>query len=115
VIGSVDDFQIDTTKKVAMVTVSAELIDSRSGRLLKTLVVTGRTPDNSKAVEEEELRDLAKGDAVNKLAAELLAPKKLAEEEAAPDEASKTAAPEAAKPEAEKEPPAKDAGAKAAE
>lgn len=119
VIGSVDDFQIDAAKKVAIVTLSAELVESRTGKLLKTLVVTGRTPDNSKAVEEEELRDLAKGDAVNKLCAEILAPKKSSDEPGvAPAESPAPPAADGAKrapakPEAAGH-RAKDAGAKAA-
>jgi hypothetical protein len=72
----VDDFQVDTAKKQALITISAELHDAHTGRLIKTLSVTGRTPENVKSAEAEELRDLAKGDAITKLSAELLAPKK---------------------------------------
>ncbi len=102
VAGSIDDYQVDSAKKVAMITLSAELVDARTGRLLKTMVVTGRTPENAQAVEEEELRDMAKGDAVTKLCAEIMAPKKSAEPAPAPDTPP---AAEAPKPEAQAETP----------
>lgn len=105
VVGTIDDFQVDTSKKTALITLSAEMIDTRTGKLVKTLVITGHTPENTKAVDEEELRDLAKGDAVTKLCAELLAPKKTSEPAA---EAEKVAS-EAPKPGEPKSAPQKPA------
>lgn len=76
VVGSIDDYQVDSAKKVAMITLSAELVDAKTGRLIKTVLVTGRTPENAASGEEEELRDAAKGDAVTRLSVEIMAPKK---------------------------------------
>jgi hypothetical protein len=112
VIGSVDDFQVKASEKVALITISAELIDTKTGKLLKTLVVTGRTPENVKSTEGEELRDLAKGDAVAKLTAEILAPKKTSESESETPAASEPAKPEP-QPEPNKEAPPENPPAKA--
>ncbi len=81
IIGTVDDYQVDRAAKSAMVTLSAQLVDAKSGKVIKVLTVTGRTPESLRSDEEEELRDFAKGDAVNKLAAEIVGVKKAAEHE----------------------------------
>lgn len=102
IIGTVDDYQLDRAAKTAVITLSAQLIDAKSGKVLKVLTVTGRTPESAQNGEEEELRDLAKGDAVNKLGAEIVGAKKPAEPEKEPGgsgEAPKTeAAPAGEKP-----------------
>lgn len=72
-IGEVQEVQVDQAKKVSMVTLSADLYAIKNGesKLLKTFLVTGKSPDNTKATESEELRALAAGDAVSKLAADI--------------------------------------------
>lgn len=84
IIGTVDDYQLDRAARMAMITLSAQLIDAKSGRVLKVLTVTGRTPESVQSGEEEELRDLAKGDAVNKLGAEIVGAKKTEEAQKEP-------------------------------
>jgi hypothetical protein len=82
--GSVEDYQIDSANKVAQITVSVNLINVKTGKVAKTLLVTGRTPDGATASEEDDVRALAAGDAVAKLKAQLL-------EEAAPADTGATA------------------------
>lgn len=72
VVGEVQDYQFDQTKKVAQMTLSADLFDVKSGKLIKTVLVTGVTPSSTKATDEDELRALAAGDAVSKLKADIL-------------------------------------------
>ncbi|MDH7600589.1 MAG: hypothetical protein QHI38_00400 [Armatimonadota bacterium] len=70
-VGEIDNYQIDRTKRVAEITLKADLYNARTGKLIKTLLVSGRTPESA-AGDEDELRDIAKGTAVTKLVAELL-------------------------------------------
>jgi len=72
-IGTIDDCSVDSKSKTAVLTLSAELVDAKTGRLIKTLLVTGRSPESAKTSFEDELRDIAKGDAVTKLMAEIVA------------------------------------------
>jgi len=71
-VGSVDDCQVDAKTKVAQMTLRADLYDAKSGKLIKTFLITGRTPDSVKASGDDELRSLAAGDAVAKLKLELM-------------------------------------------
>jgi len=73
-VGSVEDYTVDMRTKTAQMTISAELFNGRTGKLVKTYLITGRSPETAKAGEEEELRALAAGDAVAKLKSELTSP-----------------------------------------
>jgi len=79
-VGSVDDCVVDGTKKMGEVTLSASLYETKTGKLLKTFLVSARTPEGTKTSEEDELRDVAKGAAVTKLVAELVAVPKVEED-----------------------------------
>lgn len=72
-IGEVQEVQVDQAKKVSLVTISADMYTIKNGesKLIKTFLVTGKSPDNTKVTEVEELRALAAGDAVSKLAADI--------------------------------------------
>jgi len=73
-VGSIDDYQVDTAKRQAQLTLTAELIrmvGREKGKLVKTFTVTGSVPESAKAIEEDELRALAAGDAVSKLKEEI--------------------------------------------
>ncbi len=72
-VGTIDDYQVDVTKKVAQMTLRGDLYNAKSGKLLKTLLVTAQTPDSVANADEQELRDMAKGAVVTKLVAELTA------------------------------------------
>ncbi|MEI6914982.1 MAG: hypothetical protein WCL39_07615 [Armatimonadota bacterium] len=48
-VGTVQDLQIDREKHQASVTITAEIVDTISGRIDKTLVATGRSPDTMNA------------------------------------------------------------------
>lgn len=69
-VGEIDSYQFDRTNRIAEITLKADLFDGKTGKLLKTLLVTGRTPESASG-DEDELRDIAKGVAVTKLIAEL--------------------------------------------
>lgn len=71
-VGEIDDYQIDRANRVAEITLKADLYDGKTGKLIKTFLVTGRTPESATG-DEDELRDIAKGFAVTKLVAEILA------------------------------------------
>lgn len=112
IVGAIDDCQIDGSKKVAEITLRADLFDARTGKVVRTFLVTGRTPDSVKTSEEDELRDIAKGVAVTKLVAELnsekAAQEKAAEASAAGDAAAKPVEKPAENPASQPEPaPAK--------
>ncbi len=69
---------------MAEVTLSAELVETKTGKLIKTLMVTGTPPQSSKPVDMDDARALAAGDAVTKLKNQLLEePKQIQKEEAA--------------------------------
>lgn len=69
--GSVEDYRIDSAHKSAQVTVSVNIINAKTGKVVKTMLVTGRTPEGTSASEEDDARALAAGDAVAKLKAQL--------------------------------------------
>ena len=102
-VGAIDDFQVDRANKVAEMTLKADLYDGKTGKLVKTFLVTGRTPEPASTGEEDELRDLAKGAAVTKLIAEMTAPPPVAEKPA-PAPASDKSAPPAPTADANKAP-----------
>lgn len=82
-VGSVDDCQVNTVTKIAQMTLRADLYDGKTGKLVKTFLITGRTPETAKAVNEDDLRALAAGDAVAKLKLELIAAEEDPEDAAA--------------------------------
>lgn len=90
-VGVVDDYQVDVAKKVAQMTVRADLYDVKTGKLVKTLLVSAQSPETTKPVDEQELRDLAKGAAITRLVAELTASDQ-------PEEPAAPAAPDASAP-----------------
>ena len=94
-VGEIDDFQVDPVKKIAEMTLKADLYDAKTGKLVKTFLVTGRTPESTTTSEQDELRDLAKGAAVTKLIAEFGAPS-AAQEKPAPANPPEPATPAAA-------------------
>lgn len=75
-VGEVQEVLVDQVKKVSQVTLSANLYMMKNGesKLVKTFLVSGKSPNNTKASEIEELRALAAGDAVSKLVADLTKP-----------------------------------------
>lgn len=79
IVGSIDEYKVDASQKAAIVTLSVQLYDTKTGKLNKTILVTGKTPENTDVSTEEELRDIAKGDAVARLIAEITAPAKSAQ------------------------------------
>ncbi|MGQ9580458.1 MAG: hypothetical protein ACUVT8_05875 [Armatimonadota bacterium] len=70
-VGEIDSYQFDRTNRIVEITLKADLFDGKTGKLLKTLLITGRTPESVSGGDEDELRDIAKGVAVTKLIAEL--------------------------------------------
>jgi len=103
-VGEIDDLQVDRANHVAEITLKADLYDAKTGKLVKTFLVTGKTPGSTTTGEEDELRDLAKGAAVTKLVAEFGPPKVEETAPAKPAEPSKPA--ETTQPAAPPPPPA---------
>ncbi len=66
VVGAVEDFTDDTNAKTAQMTVSAELFSVKTGKLLKTFLVTG----HAASADADDRMALAAGDAVVKLKSE---------------------------------------------
>jgi len=84
-VGSVDAFQYDPSAKVAQMTLSGELVDTKTGKSMGTYVVTGKADESSKASGEDEYRAVAAGKAVDALKEQILpAPAPKAEEAKAP-------------------------------
>jgi curli biogenesis system outer membrane secretion channel CsgG len=69
--GSVEDYRIDDLHKSAQVTISVNVVSTKTSKVIKTMLVTGRTPEGTSPGEEDEARALAAGDAVAKLKAQL--------------------------------------------
>lgn len=73
-VGSVDDVKSDEKAKTGDMTVSACLIDVKTGQSVRTEVVTGKVPAGSKAVTVSDLVAQAGGDAAAKLVADMAMP-----------------------------------------
>lgn len=73
-VGSVDDLKSDAKAKTGDMTVSACLIDVKTGQSVRTEVVTGKVPAGSKAITESDLVAQAGGDATAKLVADMAMP-----------------------------------------
>ena len=73
-VGAVEDYTFDSAKNTAQITLRADLYlaTGKSEKPVKTLVITGVTPPGTRATEDDELRAIAAGDAINKLLVELL-------------------------------------------
>jgi len=93
-VGAIDDCQIDSAKMVAQITIRADLYNAKTGKVVKSFLVTGSTPESAKTTEQDELRDMAKGVAVTKLIAELNTEKE-AKSNAEPAKPAETPAPQA--------------------
>lgn len=74
--GNIDSLTIGGDKKTAEITISVYIRETGKGRELKTLMVTGKTPEGSAAVNEEDAVSLAAGDAVQQLKIALLGAEK---------------------------------------
>ena len=72
IIGAIEDVKVDPFKRTAEMTLSMDLMDARSGKLVKTLLVSGLTPANSTSASQEDAVAIAAGDAITKLKAQLL-------------------------------------------
>jgi hypothetical protein len=82
----VEDYRIDNMRKSAQITVSVNVVSTKTGKVIKTMLVTGHTPDGATVSEEDEARALAAGDAVAKLKAQLF------EDSSSEDDTSSTTA-----------------------
>ncbi|MCX6344486.1 MAG: hypothetical protein NT018_05355 [Armatimonadetes bacterium] len=72
VVGSIDECQVAVDLRSAQLTISMDLVDAKSGKVMKTIVATGRTPEGSSVGGADEAVALAAGDVVNKLMAQIL-------------------------------------------
>jgi len=86
VVGAIEDVKIDAAKKTAQMTLSMDLVDANSGKLVKTMLINGSTPENANSASQEDAIALAAGDAITKLKAQLL-------EETKPSPSTAVAAP----------------------
>lgn len=107
-VGAIEDYQFDPAKKAATLTLSAEMYDGKSGRLLGQYLVTGSADESSKAGTEDEYMAVAAGKAVDALKERILPQQ---QPEAAPADTAKPAGDSApavadAKSEAAPAPPA---------
>lgn len=71
-IGSIDECSADVKKQSAQVTLSAQLVDSANGDVIKAVAVTGRSPEGKTMAMESDLAALAAGNAVAKAIGELI-------------------------------------------
>jgi hypothetical protein len=67
-IGDIDSYKYDPAGNTCEITVTAELVDVKSGKVLNTPVVTGLVPKTAKVSSEAECASVAAGDAVTKIA-----------------------------------------------
>ena len=72
IVGAIEDVKVDPLKKTAEMTLSMNLMDAKSGKLVKTLLVSGMTPAKSASASQEDAVAMAAGDAITKLKAQLL-------------------------------------------
>lgn len=71
-VGSIDECQVAVDMRSAQLTISMDLVDAKFGKVVKTIVATGRTPEGSSVGGADEAISLAAGDVVNKLSAQIL-------------------------------------------
>lgn len=72
VVGAIEDVKIDAAKKTAQMTLSMDLVDANSGKLVKTMLINGSTPEDANSTSQEDAIALAAGDAITKLKVQLL-------------------------------------------
>ena len=115
VVGMVDDYQFDAAQKVARMTLSAELVNGKTGKLMGKFVVAGKADETSKATDEDEYRAVAAGKAVEALRDQVLPQPEAQTKPAEPPAADETEAPtsEAGPAETDTAPPAPGASAPA--
>ncbi|MCE5314586.1 MAG: hypothetical protein ABFD49_08200 [Armatimonadota bacterium] len=70
--GAVEEYGVDKSTKSAQLTVSVNLVSVKTGKVVRTLLVTGRTPEGASTGDEDDSRALAAGDAIAKLKSQLL-------------------------------------------
>lgn len=84
-VGAIEDYQFDLTKKVAQLTLSAEMYNVNTGKLIGKFLVSGKADETSKATDEDELRAVAAGKAIEALKNSVIAkPEEAKATEAAP-------------------------------
>ncbi|MBI2844314.1 MAG: hypothetical protein HYX78_13010 [Armatimonadetes bacterium] len=71
-VGSIDGATADVANKKAEVTLTAVLANGRTGTPVKTIAVTGSTPDNVSATDANDLISQAAGQAVASLVKEIV-------------------------------------------
>lgn len=71
-IGTIDEIKADATGKKAEITLTAVLADVRTGESVKTVAVTGQTPDNTTSTIEADLIAQAAGNAVAMMTREVV-------------------------------------------
>ena len=79
-VGAVDGYEFDPAGKTAEVTLTAELVDGKTGKIKGRFVVTGMADETCKATDEDEYRAVAAGKAVEALKEQIL-PKPEAEKQ----------------------------------
>jgi hypothetical protein len=66
-IGDIEGYKYDPAANTCEISITAQLIDVKSGKALKTPVVTGLVPKTAKVSSEAECASVAAGDAVTKI------------------------------------------------
>lgn len=67
VIGDIEGYKYDAKANTCEISITAQLIDVKTGKALKTPVVTGLVPKTAKVSSESECVSVAAGDAVTKI------------------------------------------------
>lgn len=73
VVGSVESYTYDKTKKSVDLTLQADLCDAQSGKIIQEFMVGGSAEAGTQNLEEDELRSIAAGKAVEALQDKILA------------------------------------------
>lgn len=71
-VGSIESYSYDKDKKTADVTLKADLVQCKSGKLVQEFMVGGSAEAGTQAMEEEELLGIAAGKAVDALRERIL-------------------------------------------
>jgi hypothetical protein len=67
-IGDVESYKYDPAANTCEIMITSQLVDAKSGKILKTPVVTGLVPKTAKVTSEADCANVAAGDAVSKIA-----------------------------------------------
>ncbi len=73
IVGSIEGYTYDKEKKTVEITLKADLVAADSGKLVQEFLVAATAGDGNQADDEEELRTLAAGKAVQALKEKILA------------------------------------------